>query len=358
MEKELVLKIIKNVIKKENTVIKIDSEDEKEIIDIFITQNLSSYLYLATKDTKYLKYYILSTRFNIDMNNNMKKVIETFNEKKINHIIMKGYDTQHLYYDKALRVMGDVDIYVDPLKETLETKALENLGYKKGKRSTTHLEFSKGKQRIELHYNLFSHEEKIDNFFIEPFNHSHHVSEHTYKMNKDYYLAYLLAHYSKHFIQGGSGLRSLIDIYLLLENEDYDIKYMREYLKEIELDKFFDTVLDTINYIFETKYATVFKGNPKILIDYCLKAGVHGFREGNENYLNEMHALRENKIKFVFKRIFLPKNEIRNIYENRQPLFILYIRRILKLIFKRKRKGIKVLTSNSRGFLDFTSLGL
>lgn len=358
MEKQLVIDIIRNVIKKEDNNIVIPVEKEAEILDIFKSQNLTAYLYLATKDEKYLKYYLVSTRINLEMNNNIKKVIDAFNTAGIDHIIMKGYDTQNLYYDKALRMMGDVDIYADPSKEKEEAEILESLGYKKGKRNASHLEFSKGNQEIEIHYNLFCYNKKIDNFFSNPFLESYKINDNSYKMNKEYYLAYLLAHYSKHFIHGGSGLRSLIDIYLLLEEEKYDIDYMRDYLEKIELNKFFDVVLDTINYIFNTNYSTVFKGNVNELIEYCLNSGVHGFKKGNNSLNNEYNASKKRKLGFIFSKIFLKKEQIRTMYDNKQPLFFLYLRRILKLLFKRKEKCNQILFSKNKGFYSFSNIGL
>lgn len=339
--------------------IDLSKNDKNLLINELKEQNLSSFLYYATHDNDYFKYYYLSMSANLKTDKLLQDVFAAFSTNSIKYITFKGFNLKNLYPDPALRVMGDVDILVDTNNFENAINVLEDLGYKRGHQCFHHIELTKDNQLIEIHSSMFDTDQVGYQYFIDPFSHAHQIENNSfsYILCDEYYFSYILTHHAKHVMLGGSGLRDVIDLYLMLEKMNINIENVRNSLKEIGLDKFLDTTLLTINYIFKTNYTTVFNGDVGTYLSFLIKSGVHGFKKGNDHLQNTVNASKDSKISYVFKRVFIPKSSLRIQYNNyKTPIFFLYIKRIFILLFTRKKKGITVLKTKKDD--TFSKIGL
>lgn len=125
------------------------------------------------------------------------------------------------YPQAWFRTSCDIDILIhqEDVERTIEL--LVKNGYEHQSDATTH-DYSfitPGKVHLELHYSLNQGERMeainaiLDMVWVcsSPFK----ESPYCFQMSNDMFVFYHIAHMAKHFIAGGCGIRSFIDLYLL-----------------------------------------------------------------------------------------------------------------------------------------------
>lgn len=227
-----------------------------------------------------------------------------FEEKKIEYIPLKGAVIRELYPEKWMRTSCDIDILVR--RKDLE-KAIsavrEELGYKylgtgnhdAGLVSPTGIHF-------ELHYTLMD-EGRSNRTLDEVWKHTHTEGDSKYRlyMDDDIFYLYHISHMAKHIINGGCGIKPLLDLHF--------IRYCGEdMLKEHRYEKFSQIA---------RKLSDVWcKGEKhddltKQLEAFILRGGTNG-NLGNAIAVGQIK--RGGKVKYVLSRIFLPYNSLKYYY--------------------------------------------
>lgn len=139
--------------------------------------------------------------------------------------IMKGAVVAELYEQPECRISGDTDIYINPDDEDKAVEILKENGYSISERTKNdhHL---KARHPIgglfEVHVRVYSkisedivfggqitYSDKYDKITIN--GNEYHV------MSVDDELMYLTAHYIKHLVNGGCGIRQVMDLLLYIE---------------------------------------------------------------------------------------------------------------------------------------------
>ena len=324
-------------------------EVDEEFINVAKEQTFLPFLYVASKDKKYKKYYIQSVLIHERINEVGKLIDDILNEAKITHIFLKGYELQNLYPDPNLRMMGDIDVLVKPEDYDKALKLLLNNNFKTLLESEKDYELSYNNINVELHHKLFEDFRILKDFFNKPFENTISNELYNYKFDDNYNFIYIVGHYAKH-INMGAGLREIIDIYLLLKNKKIDIDYIQNVFKEFKLDKFFNMILNELSVIFNYKdIAYIENKDTNKMISYCLQCGIHGFANDNTTHIaNEINNLNNgNKIKFVFKKLFIPINQLFSLYPWSKLIITIpfaYIYRLFYLLVnknKELKKAIK-----------------
>lgn len=319
------------------------SEVDEEFIRVAKEQTFLPFLYVASKDKKYKKYYIQSVLIHERINEVGKLIDNILNEAKIPHIFLKGYELQNLYPDPNLRMMGDIDVLVKPEDYDKTLKLLLNNNFQTILESEKDYELSYNNINVELHHKLFEDFRILKDFFNKPFENTITNESYNYKFNDNYNFIYIVGHYAKH-INMGAGLREIIDIYLLLKNKKLDIEYIKNMFKEFKLDKFFNMILNELSLIFNYKdIAYIENKDTNKMISYCLQCGIHGFAKDNTTHIaNEINNLNSgNKFSFLLKRLFIPIKQLFKLYPWSKLIITIpfaYIYRFFYLLINRKNK--------------------
>ncbi len=175
--------------------------------------------------------------------NQVGKMLEKFNEKNIDVIVLKGLVGRELYPKPEFRTMGDSDILVH--EEDLErvTLLLKELGYKLEEcedEHGAHLVFSHEQYRtVEVHWTLIN-----DDYFIGTKEFEKEIWKNSMKIKignaevlslglEDLAL-HLCLHMAVHIVCGGFGLRQLCDLVLLVEQKGQKIDWENFMIKAIE----------------------------------------------------------------------------------------------------------------------------
>ena len=126
----------------------------------------------------------------------------------------------------------------------------------------------------------------------------------------------MTAHEFKHFIRGGTGLRSLLDTYVVLKRFNaLDWDYIEKETRKLGIENF-----EKKNRALAERLFGEGKVEEDEMLSYMLGSGVYG---NMDNLVNNRLTLSGSKWKYIWKRIFLPLSTVKKAY----PLF--YRHRIL-----------------------------
>lgn len=269
-------------------------------------------------------------------------LLEEFERRGIRYMLLKGSVMKHLYPTPDLRSMCDVDILYDTAHFDELEQIMTQRGYRFKESEGFYVSYIKKPfMNFELHGIPMNADIPLYNkYFGENFRHA--VSDGGMSMvypDEDFFV-FMVAHLAKHYFLGGTGLRSLADIWLYLRRKPgLDMAKVKAKLKEIELDEFIDVIIGVNGVLFEGKVPTSVQND---IIDYIFHSGTYGTEENHkaENVKNL------SKGRYVISRLF-PGREFMSI---NYPLVkkcvllmpLMWIVRLLTVAVKKGYKGSDV----------------
>ena len=172
--------------------------------------------------------------------NELKKLIDIFEENEIINQPMKGAIMKFLYPSPEMREMGDVDILVREEDMERAMSLLQENGYiwNDDKKHDHHKVFTKAPHMyLEVHRALY--DKKVDATQYEYFKdiskrNLREGCKYTYDFSKEDFYVYMIAHMAKHFYINGCGIRNLVDMHVY--NQLYGAELNRAYI-DVELEK-------------------------------------------------------------------------------------------------------------------------
>lgn len=170
---------------------------------------------------------------------------------------MKGIILKDYYPKFGMREMSDNDILCDDSHMADVRRIMENLGFQ----CTVYDErvddtYTKSPIAFEMHRFLFD-ERESESFYLYYKN----IKEKLLQDDKDEYelhftpedfYVYMVAHEYKHYMSGGTGLRSLLDIYVYLNrwNGELDWQYITAELDKLSIKEYERKARTLANAVF------------------------------------------------------------------------------------------------------------
>ncbi|MBQ7561932.1 MAG: nucleotidyltransferase family protein [Synergistaceae bacterium] len=280
------------------------------------------------------------TRLEIDA----LELFDRLEHAKIWYMPLKGYIIKNYYPAFGMREMSDIDILFDSSQARKVRAIMQDMGFEtKNFNSGAHDVYQKKPvSNFELHRDLFGPTaEKFYNYY-------HEIkrklilkagSNYYYEFSKEDLYIYITAHEYKHYSSGGTGLRSLIDIYLFMKKFAGELDY--NYIS-CELDKLGLTEFEANN---KSLAMNLFSGGDVNIINqeiynYMITSGAKGLIEHRVS--NKLKT--RSKLKYLCERIFLSDLELRE----RFPFF--YKHKIL-LPFLVIYRGFRALTVKRKSIM-------
>lgn len=293
-----------------------------------------------------LKY---SAGFVANLEYEIEHIKSVFEKNKIEYILLKGSVLRNYYPEPWMRTSCDIDILVHDEQLDMAVKALTKTGYRvEGNKHYHDINlYAPGGMHLELHHNIKEREEKMDKVLDEVWQHSTKLNGFEYAESPEFFLFHHIAHMAYHFIHGGCGIRSFIDLWIFENKIDIDDEKYRALLNRANLEKFEKYAFDLMHYWLDNK-----EPNEQILMmeHYILTGSTYG---SNEKSVVIGNYKAGSKFKYFLNRIFMPLEDLATIYpklyKHKWLLPFYQICRWTK-IFK-KRKSIKQeinLTVNSK----------
>ncbi len=253
----------------------------------------------------------------------LSKICQIFDKENVPYILLKGSKVRKYYKKPYMRTSCDIDVLVrdEDLDKAVDVLC-ENLGYTTDRVRSFHNVslFSKSKVHIELHFNILEHIHSMDKVLERVWDYAQKVGDETseYILTNEYMMFHLIAHAAYHFKNGGCGVKPFLDIFLVDKNTQYDSEILKKLLKEAHLEEFADKCFDLSEVWFGGKQHT------QITLDmenFLLSAGVYGLLE---NKVASQHAGDKSKLYYTLKRIFMPYDTLKELYEGLEKRPYLY----------------------------------
>ena len=276
------------------------------------------------------------------------KILQKMDERGIWYLPLKGIILNGYYPDPPTREMSDNDILCDPRRMEEVREIMTGLGFScKLYGRFNHDKYQKTPLSFEMHRSLFVPDivPQIaeSDFFMnirdklirdDGSRCAYHLKE------EDFYI-YILCHIYKHYINSGTGLRSLIDIYVYnrAKGKELDRQYIEEQLELLGVREFEQQA--------RRLAFTAFSGEPltqELLCEltYFIESGCFG--SGTNKYANRLRRQdgKNAKRKYLVKRIFPNETFLKSfyptVYRHRilYPFLVVY-RPFKGLVTKRKK---------------------
>lgn len=273
-----------------------------------------------------------------------EKVISELEKAGIWYMPLKGSILKDYYPALGMRESADCDILIDPSRAYDVKAIMKNLGFTTVKSfGEFHHDvyFKRPLCNFEMHRKLIGNlrHEKLYEYYsdvksrlIKDENNSfgYHFSI------EDFYV-YMTAHEFKHYSGGGTGLRSLLDVYIYIRKFDnsLDWEYLSRELEAAGLAEFERSNHELAVRLFDGQELN---DDDDEMLKYILSSGTYGTVENSVK--NRLRKNPMGKFRYILSRIFLPMNEIKYdypfFYKHKYLIPFLPVLRVIKAVRKRK----------------------
>lgn len=259
----------------------------------------------------------------------------------IDFIPLKGSVIREHYPDPRVRTSCDIDILVR--KEDLDaanTVLVDRLGLTREKKNAHDISYyTKSGVHLELHFELI---ESFNNRYVAKtlenvfeLSYVKQGCKHHRMLTDGAYYFYHIAHMAKHLINGGLGIRALMDIAVMLNTEFINVADADDMLKSGELSKFSDACIAlTRAWFFGEGHTDV----TQRLEAKAMGLTIYGTRE---TFATMQGAKQGGKLKYLLSRIFYSYEKLCNVYPalegHRWKTPFYQVKRWSNLIFKKGR---------------------
>ncbi len=293
----------------------------------------------------YEKAYKISLAREATQEFETQDITEEFERRGIKYMLLKGSVMKHLYPSPELRSMCDVDIlydtaHFDELEEIMTERGYE-LKEASGTDGVNVSYIRKPFMNFEFHGVLMDTDIPLYNAYFGN-NFEHTVADEGFRVkypDEDFFV-FMMAHLAKHYFHGGTGLRSLADIWLFLRKKtQLDMTAVYEKLKKIKLDEFTDIIIGVNGVLFDGNEPTAQQSD---IIDYIFHSGTYGTQQHRT-----ADGIKDiSKKQYLLRRLF-PDREFMSInYPSVKKcallLPIFWIVRLISVAFKKGYKGSDV----------------
>lgn len=293
---------------------------------------------LLNDENSRLENHIFSAVYRCElMKYESENLCSALDEANIPFILLKGAEMRKLYPETWMRTSCDIDVLVHE-KDVFKASEIltERYGYTRGEKGAHDISlFAPSGTHVELHYRLFEDgvcelsSEVLKNVWDTAFLED--GFSHRYKMSDEMYYFYHIAHAAKHLKNGGCGIRTFTDLFLLDNMRGADMEKRDRLLRRGGLLKFAKTARDLSRvWMSGGKHSPV----TLELEAYILRGGAYG---SLENLVSVEHHLKGGFFGYALSKIFLPYERLKFHYPilQKHPSLtpIMEVRRWGKLLF-------------------------
>lgn len=238
-------------------------------------------------------------------------IVSEMEKAGIRYMFLKGIVINEMYPFKGMREFADNDILYDRSKQMELNRIMTDREYDTASLKGVHdTYYREPMYNFEMHKMLFSPRHPVAHEFTDPWKNAVKKGEFSYAQTDEDFYVYFIAHFYKHYSEGGAGLRSFADLWLIkkntLDKNGIDRKYISERISRAGISEFEKEVLDVVERMFGDTPSEI---SPETL-DFIMKSGAYG------TMLNriEKHVKNEGKLKYVLTRAFPPYQTMIEIY--------------------------------------------
>lgn len=272
----------------------------------------------------------------------LDEICRALNSAEIPFIPLKGSYIRQYYPEPWMRTSTDIDVLVHESDLERASEALKtDLGYRFRERGSHDIAFvTKSGLLIELHFDLI---EEVRypvavKLLSEAWNYAVQQDNggYRYELSDEMFCFYHIAHMVKHFENGGCGVRSFMDLWILEHRIEHDDAKRDELYKKGGLYRFAEAARSLAEVWFSGKEPTELDRD---LQSYILKGGTFGVAE---NGVVVKQVKKGGRKKYILSRLFLPMSMMKKQHpalEKHPWLAPLYYTKRLFKVFNKDTRG-------------------
>ena len=231
-------------------------------------------------------------------------------EAGIDHLPLKGSVLREHYPEPWIRNSCDVDILVKDADLESAATLLSGAGYVRDEegKSAHDVVFTRGCVALELHYTLIESYRfpNMATVLESVWERTAPTDGHRYAMTDEMFYFYHIAHMVKHFENGGCGIRSFTDLWVLNHRLEFDPLKRETLLALGGIDKFASAALD----LAERWFGDGREANEE-LARFVISGGAYGSVEAAAKVKRSRHG---GRVKYLLTRLFVPYEQLRRYY--------------------------------------------
>ncbi len=236
-----------------------------------------------------------------------ESITASLRRNSIRFLPVKGFILKELYPQGDMRLMSDLDILIDSSNARAARDVMLSLGYtvEKFGSGADDVYHKKPVMSVELHRELFGYEgREYADLFPDPWLlAAEDNSCCTFDTNTCF--TYILAHALKHLGEGGTGIRTFMDIYLYLDHHRADIDLPAIYTAFDRIDR--GRICRDVIALSEKWFGgEAVSSSTEALEDYVIGSGTYG------TYENTVKST--GKSRYIFQLIFPPFGRMKSQY--------------------------------------------
>ncbi len=262
---------------------KLDKMDLPKLYDVAEKHSLSAITAYALEsaevvDERFEQAKAKAIRKNILLDLERERVFAEFEKAGVWYMPLKGIILKELYPKIGMMQMADNDILIDASKADIvrmimKKSGFETIRYNKSNHDEYH---KKPVSNFEIHRSLFeSWTGEKTSIYYRNVNKRLLGNGNKRHFSDDDFYVYIIAHEYKHFVLSGTGLRSLVDRYLILKNigSSLNIIYVKNELSKIGIAEYEFETKKMISHLFSGKKLSEKEAS---LLDCYIFAGTYG----------------------------------------------------------------------------------
>ncbi len=344
---------VNGVVPEENKISEIDFE---KIFSLASYHVMSAVIAMALesagcKDDRVKNAISFSVRKNTFFEATNEAVLKRFDEAGIWYMPLKGAVLKNYYPRYGMREMSDHDILFDASRAENVRNIMESLGFttKYFELSNHDVYYKEPLCNFEMHRGLFgiSHDEKFYEYYSDVKKRLIKDSGNNYGYHfslEDFYV-YMTAHEYKHYSAGGTGLRSILDVYVFMRKfgEVLDWDYVMRETAKLGIAEFEEQNRSLAENLFGNQELT---DENREMLRYIIYSGAYGNLENSvKNRLKKYGVGTRGKIKYLTRKILPEREKIKMTYpllckyKALYPVLVIY--RLMKALLMKRREVLR-----------------
>ena len=259
------------------------------------------------------------------MDTDMAAIFAEMDAAGIWHMPLKGAVLKDYYPQFGMREMSDHDILFDAGRAEDVKRIMEGLGFHTEEYGAMHHDvyFKEPVSNFEMHRQLIGPGlyKKLYEYYRDVESRLLGEGYEKHLSPEDFYL-YLTAHEYKHYMDMGTGLRSLLDTCVVLQNEDLDMAYVTGEAEKMGIAEFEALNRSLARRLFSGEALTAEEDET---LQNILNSGVYGSRVFAVQ--RRLSGFGYGKLRYTLERFLEPLNKNSWNYRNLSfefPLFYKY----------------------------------
>ena len=185
----------------------------------------------------------------------LEKLCSALDERGFDHLLLKGGILKRLYPKPELRQMGDADILIREAQYEAICPVMEELGFCNTAQGFYDYGWKSPELYVELHHHLSNPYNADFNDYLGdgwPRAKKYAGGRCRYEYSAEDHYIYLFIHFTKHYRDGGIGLKHAADLWVYRKhNPSMDEAYVKNELEKMGLQVFYTNVMRMIAVWFE-----------------------------------------------------------------------------------------------------------